>query len=71
MDAPTAKTAAPIQIAGVDLHCQICEHDRFFERKGQLNTRALTFFRLDWINPAACCLICANCGYVHWFLPER
>ena len=53
MTEPTAKVAAPTQVAGIDLRCQICQHDCFFERSGQLNTRALTFFRLDWINPAA------------------
>ena len=70
MTEASAKNSAPIQIAGTDLHCQICQHDHFFERKGQLNTRALTFFRLDWINPAARCVICANCGYIHWFMSE-
>ena len=70
MTEPTAKYSAPIQVAGIDLRCQICEHDHFFERQGQLNTRALTLFRLDWINPAARCLICANCGYIHWFMSE-
>jgi hypothetical protein len=70
MNEPTAKHAAPTQVAGVDLRCQICQHDSFFERKGQLNTRGLTFFRLDWINPAARCVICANCGYIHWFMSE-
>jgi len=70
MTEPTAKYSAPIQVAGIDLRCQICQHDHFFERQGQLNTRALTLFRLDWINPAARCLICANCGYIHWFMSE-
>ena len=71
MNEPTAKTAAPLQVNGFDLRCQICQGERFFERQGQLNTKAATLFNLDWINPTARCLICANCGYIHWFLPEK
>jgi len=71
MDEPTAKNAAPTQVAGIDLRCEICQHDRFFERQGQLNTAVASFFNFDWVDPAARCLICANCGYIHWFLPEK
>jgi len=71
MDMPTAKNAAPTQVAGFDLHCEICRHDRFFERQGQLNTAVASFFSFDWVDPTARCLICANCGYIHWFLPEK
>ena len=71
MDMPTAKNAAPTQVAGLDLHCEICRHDRFFERQGQLNTAVASFFSFDWVDPTARCLICANCGYIHWFLPEK
>ena len=71
MDEPTARHAAPTQVAGIDLRCQMCQHDLFFERKGQLNTAVVTFFKLDWVDPTARCLICANCGYIHWFLPEK
>lgn len=51
----------------IDLQCQICGRDEFVERRGQLNTRLMTLFNLDWLNPSARCLICQFCGYVHWF----
>ncbi|MCR4419423.1 MAG: hypothetical protein QHH27_03000 [Clostridia bacterium] len=59
-----------VQILEKDLACQVCGHDRFWRRQAQLNTAVATFFDLDWTNPSATCLICARCGYIHWFLPE-
>jgi hypothetical protein len=71
MEEPTAKHAAPTMVAGIDLRCEICRHDHFFERRGQLNTTLASFLNFDWIDPIARCLICANCGYIHWFAPEK
>ena len=55
------------------VHCQFCGEKEFFSREGQLNTSTMTFFGLDWLNREATCLVCASCGYVHWFLlpPKR
>ena len=53
---------------GARLACQVCGFDRFFRRRGQLNTAVASFFSLDWTNPEADCLVCGRCGYVHWFL---
>ena len=52
----------------VELSCRVCDFDLFFERQGQLNTAAATFFGLDWTNATADCWVCGRCGYVHWFL---
>ena len=71
MNEPTAKHAAPTQVAGIDLRCEIYKHDHFFQRQGQLNTAVASLFIFDWVAPTARCLICANCCYVHWFLPEK
>jgi hypothetical protein len=46
------------EIQGVQLRCQICQHDEFWRREGQLNTAAATFFNLDWANKSAVCLVC-------------
>jgi predicted nucleic-acid-binding Zn-ribbon protein len=59
----------PMNIAGIQLQCEICKHDHFFSREALLNTPAMTLLDLDWMNKAATCAVCANCGYVHWFLP--
>lgn len=50
--------------------CLACAHDHFREREAQLNTATATFFGFDWANATANCLVCAKCGYVHWFLPQ-
>lgn len=59
----------PMNIAGVQLACEICKHDHFYRREAQLNTPGMSLFDLDWMNATATCAVCANCGYVHWFLP--
>jgi hypothetical protein len=28
-----------------------------------------SFFDLEWTGPRADCYVCAQCGYIHWFLP--
>jgi len=53
---------------GEALKCLVCGGDRFFARKGQMNTAAASFFGFDWANPTADCMVCGRCGYVHWFL---
>ena len=59
------------RVGGLDLHCEICKHDRFWKREAQLNTPVATFFNFDWANATAQCYVCDGCGYIHWFLPRR
>lgn len=54
-----------MNVAGIQLSCEICKHDHFFSREAQLNTPAMTLFDLDWMNATATCAVCAKCGYVH------
>lgn len=53
---------------GRDLTCRVCDHDRFYTRKGQLNTALMSLFKLDFLNKTATCAVCDRCGYVHWFV---
>jgi hypothetical protein len=60
----------------VDIHhrslrCQICGHGLFWRHDVQLHTPWASFFDVEWINRVATCAICAECGYIHWFLPPR
>jgi hypothetical protein len=55
---------------GERLDCKVCGFDRFFFRRGQLNTALATFFSLDWVDATAECWVCGRCGYVHWFLGD-
>ena len=57
-------------IKGIELHCEICKHDKFWYRQAQLNTAVATFFKFDWANASADCYVCEKCGYIHWFLPD-
>jgi len=38
--------------------------------RGRVNTTLLTFFNLDWLNPSAHTLTCAECGHVDWFFAK-
>jgi hypothetical protein len=35
-----------------------------------LNTRVRSAFNLDWADPSATILVCAECGRVEWFVSE-
>lgn len=61
--------AGPVSILGNAMKCEICNHDSFYQREGKIQTTGMTFFDLDFLNQSANCVVCANCGYVHWFLP--
>lgn len=61
----------PVEINDHPLRCIICGHDHFHQREAQLNTAVATFFNFDWANASAVCFVCGECGYIHWFLPER
>jgi predicted nucleic-acid-binding Zn-ribbon protein len=52
------------------LHCLICSNNRFYAREAMLNTAAATFWEFDWANKSGACLVCSECGYIHWFLLE-
>lgn len=58
------------QVAGNDFSCQLCQGAEFVERKVKMNTTALTFFDLDWLNKGAQGLVCESCGYVHLFMKK-
>ncbi len=63
--------AGPLAILGNPMRCEICHHDQFYQREGKIQTTGMTFLDLDWLNQSATCVVCAQCGYVHWFLPTR
>ena len=50
-------------IKGEKLECKHCNHDKFWERETLMNTKKMTFFKLDWANKQAKNFICNNCGY--------
>ncbi len=58
-------------VAGEKLCCLVCDNQKFFRRNAQLNTAMATFFNFDWANKSALCLICDQCGYIHWFMDPK
>ena len=60
-------------VAGHDLICPVCGHDRF--KKSSLGIcgcifKRLTFFGVEWANKQADNFVCDSCGHVLWFLRE-
>ncbi len=64
------KQANKFQRAGYWLKCPICDHDTFWHREAQLNTRVMTFLDFDWMNPKGDCYICEHCRHILWFYGE-
>jgi predicted nucleic-acid-binding Zn-ribbon protein len=56
-----------VEVAGQPLRCLICRNASFYRRSAQLHGRVATFFNLEWTSPTCTCVICSECGYVHWF----
>ena len=56
------------EVAGKPVVCSHCGHSEFESSRVLLNTRALTFFDLDWANEEATALVCRHCGHIEWFV---
>ncbi len=59
-----------IELKGKPFQCQACGNKTFWQREAQLHTGVATFFKLEWASPTCTCIICSDCGYIHWFLPQ-
>lgn len=55
------------EAGGKPIACPHCREDRFEAREILLNTRGLTFLKLDWLNRSATALVCGRCGHVQLF----
>lgn len=49
------------------VRCHHCGGVSFVQRKAQLNTAAMSFFDLDWLNKSAWTLTCSDCQQILWF----
>ncbi|WP_040163741.1 hypothetical protein [Microbacterium gorillae] len=52
---------------GTALACLVCRNDTFTRHAYKLQTTGMTLLNLDWANDDATCLVCASCGFIHWF----
>ena len=48
--------------------CTVCGSEHFRKRRLELKEPGTAFLKPK---NYATCLICAKCGYVHWFIPEE
>jgi hypothetical protein len=61
----------PVSVHDRPLQCVVCRHDTFYRRQSQLPGRMATIFNVEWIAPVCDCVICSQCGHVHWFFPMK
>lgn len=47
--------------------CPTCGHDGFDQRSMLVNTAAMTFMNLEWLNASACVLVCRRCTRMQLF----
>jgi len=60
--------AEQYEINNKRLKCYHCENTTFFTRQEQLHSPATTFLNMEWLDKTATCFVCADCGYIHWFM---
>ena len=59
----------PVVVQGRQLRCNVCGHGIFWAYQIQLHTPLMTFLGVEAWNRLADCAVCAQCGYVHSFIP--
>jgi hypothetical protein len=57
-------------IAGRPVRCPHCGEGKFAPGSALLNTRGRSAFNLDWADPEATILVCAECGRIEWYASE-
>ena len=57
-------------VEGRPVRCPHCGEDKFTPGSALLNTRGRTAFKVDWADPSASILICAECGRIEWYATE-
>ena len=57
-------------VAGRQVRCPHCGETRFSPGRALLNSRARSAFNVDWADPLAATLVCAECGRIEWFAAE-
>ena len=66
----TANDPTGYSVAGRPVRCAHCGEHKFMPSSALLNTRARSAFNIDWADPSAWLLICAECGRIEWFAQE-
>jgi len=63
----------PATVAGRQLVCPHCGHNRFYRSKARINIAGTTFLGSDWASRPASVFECTSCGRLEWFAssPKR
>jgi hypothetical protein len=64
------ETPETVTVRGNPFRCLACQHDTFFQRRAQLHGAVATFFNVEWASQSCVCIICSECGHVHWFVAQ-
>jgi hypothetical protein len=57
-------------VAGRPVRCPHCGETTFLPGRALLNSRARSVLNVDWADPLAATLVCAECGRIEWFASE-
>ena len=57
-------------VAGRPIRCPHCGEREFLLGTAMLNTRLRSAFNVDWADPTATILVCAECSRIEWFAQE-
>ncbi len=63
-------TPREYSVAGRPVRCPHCGQKKFAPGSALLNTRARSAFNVDWADPSAAILVCAECGRIEWFAQQ-
>lgn len=54
-------------VNALPLKCLVCGHTAFHRRKTHFDMALAKQLNPDWKDSTGYCLICAQCGHIHWF----
>ena len=54
-------------VSGRPVRCPHCGERTFALGSALLNTRVRSVLNVDWADPGATILVCAECGRIEWF----
>ena len=60
-----------VEVHDAPLRCVVCRHDTFYRREAQMHSGWATIMNMEWTGPLCECIVCSQCGYVHWFFPMK
>ena len=63
--------AEPVTMrTGKTLRCLVCGGAKFCKHDAVLTLPDMALIQLSGAETKAACHVCADCGYIHWFLVE-